>query len=288
MKRPLLSCPDDEGAGRQESTATMDPKSTLVVFSDIHSNLDALERVFGRLKMMEITNHKKFIGIGDVIGYGPQPKECTKLVTDFAIHIQGNHERYLMPDANLRRVNPHARQAIELTKGILENGSDDLLAFLNGFPEEHIQKTPQGFKLRFTHYAPNSDMGYVRNKEEAAKAFEGMDPEVKITFVGHTHQPALMEMRADGKADFLPAMDLKKHFGWENPITLAIDSQYILNVGSVGQPRDGDPRASVVLYDFAAHEIKFLRVDYDIEKTQKKIHDAGLPEWLSDRLAEGK
>jgi diadenosine tetraphosphatase ApaH/serine/threonine PP2A family protein phosphatase len=266
----------------------MDPKSTIVTFSDIHSNLDALERTLGRLKMMEITNHKKFIGIGDIIGYGPQPKECATLVRDFAVHVLGNHERYLQPDANLRRVNPHARQAVELTRGILSNGDSGLLEWLQSLPEDFVQHTPKGFKLRFTHYAPNSDMGYVRNKEEAAKAFEGMDPEIKITFVGHTHQPALMEMREDGKADFLPGQDLKKHFGWENPITLDPDSQYIINVGSVGQPRDGDPRASVVLYDFNAHEIKFLRVDYDVEKTQQKIRDAGLPDWLADRLAEGK
>lgn len=266
----------------------MDPKSTIVLFSDIHSNLDALERTLGRLKMMEITNHKKFIGVGDIIGYGAQPKECLALVRDFAIHIQGNHERYLQVDADLSRVNPHARQAVELTRGLLENGNSDHLEFLRSLPEEHIQKTPLGYKIRISHYAPNSDMGYVRNKEEAAKAFEGMDPEIRITFVGHTHQPALMELRADGKADFLPGQDLKRHFGWENPITLAPDSQYICNVGSVGQPRDGDPRASVVLYDFTAHEIKFLRVDYDVEKTQKKIRDAGLPDWLADRLSEGK
>ncbi len=266
----------------------MDPKSTIVVFSDIHSNLDALERTLGRLKMMEMTNHKKFIGIGDIIGYGPQPKECVKLVRDFAKHVRGNHERYLNPEEDLKRVNPHARQAVELTRDILSNGSAENLEWLIHLEDDFIQKVPKGYKLRFTHYAPNSDMGYVRNKEEAAKAFEGMDPELTITFVGHTHQPAIMEMRDDGKADFLPGQDVKKHFGFENPITLDPDSQYIINVGSVGQPRDGDPRASVVLYDFVAHEIMFLRVDYDVEKTQKKIKDIGLPDWLADRLEDGK
>jgi diadenosine tetraphosphatase ApaH/serine/threonine PP2A family protein phosphatase len=264
----------------------MEPKSTLVIFSDIHSNLDALERTIGRLKIMEINNHKKFIGIGDIIGYGPQPKECAYLVRDFAIHVRGNHEKYLGMTGKIRGVNPHALQAINLTRDCL-NGDADTLNWLTNLPEDYIQKTPKGYKLRFTHYAPNSDLGYVRNKEEAAKAFQGMDKEIKITFVGHTHQPALMEMREDGRADFLPGQDLKKHFGWENPITLDPDSQYIINVGSVGQPRDGDPRASVVLYDFNAHEIKFLRVDYDIEKTQEKIRTAGLPDNLADRLASG-
>jgi len=266
----------------------MDPKSTLVIFSDIHSNLDALERTLGRLKMMEITNHKKFIGIGDIIGYGPQPKECATIVRDFAMHVRGNHERYLGTKGRLRGVNPNAKQAIELTRELLSNGSNELLEWLIELPETFVQKTPKGYNLMFTHYAPNSDLGYVRNKEEAAKSFEGLDKEVTICFVGHTHQPALMELRQDGKADFLPGQDLKKHFGWENPITLDPDSQYILNVGSVGQPRDGDPRASVVLYDFMAHEIKFLRVDYDVEKTQEKIRDAGLPDHLADRLADGK
>jgi len=266
----------------------MDPKSTLVIFSDIHSNLDALERTLGRLKMMEMTNHKKYIGVGDVIGYGPQPKECARLVRDFAFHVKGNHERYLGSERKPRGVNPHAWQAIELTKGIMSNGESELLDWLVKLPDEFKQKTPKGYTLMFTHYAPNSDLGYVRNKEEAAKAFTGVPEDVTITFVGHTHQPALMELREDGKADFLPGQDLKRHFGWENPITLDPDSKYIINVGSVGQPRDGDPRASVVLYDFIAHEIKFLRVDYDVEKTQAKILDAGLPDHLAERLAEGK
>ncbi len=266
----------------------MDPKSTLVMFSDIHANLDALERTLGRLKMMDITNHKKFIGLGDIIGYGAQPKECVRLVRDFAVHIMGNHERYLGTQGKLRGVNPNARQAIEFTRSILTNGEKENLEWLCHLPEEYIQKTPLGFKIRVSHYAPNSDMGYVRNKEEAAKAFEGMDPEIRITFVGHTHQPALMVKRVDGKADYLPGQDVKKHFGWDNPVTLDPEEQWIVNVGSVGQPRDGDPRASVVLYDFVAHEIKFVRVDYDVEKTQKKIRDAGLPDHLADRLAEGK
>lgn len=264
----------------------MDPKSTLVIFSDIHSNLDALERTIGRLKMMEITNHKKFIGIGDIIGYGPQPKECAEIVRDFAFHVRGNHEKYLGMEGKIRGVNPHAVQAIELTRGCIQNNGD-MLGWLTSLPEDFIQSTPKEFKLRFTHYAPNSDLGYVRNKEEAAKAFEGVADDITLTFVGHTHQPALMEMRGDGKADFLPGQDLKKHFGWENPITLDPDSKYIINVGSVGQPRDGDPRASVVLYDFISHEIKFLRVDYDIEKTQEKIREAGLPDHLADRLTDG-
>jgi diadenosine tetraphosphatase ApaH/serine/threonine PP2A family protein phosphatase len=266
----------------------MDVKSTIVILSDIHANLDALERTIGRLKIMEITNPKKIICLGDVVGYGAQPKECTKIAQTFSVNLKGNHERYLSPGASLRKVNPHAKQAIEFTKDLLSNGESDLLNWLVALPDEWIQKTPRGLKLRFSHYAPNSDNGYVRNKEEAAKAFEGMDPDVKVTFVGHTHQAALMVKRIDGKADYLPGQDVKKHFGWDNPITLDPEEQWIVNVGSVGQPRDGDPRASAVLYDFLAHEIRFVRVDYDVDKTQQKIRDAGLPDALADRLATGK
>jgi predicted phosphodiesterase len=266
----------------------MESKSTIVILSDIHSNLDAIERTMGRLKIMDITNPKKMICLGDVVGYGAEPKECVKIAREFAVTIKGNHERYLSPGTSLRKVNPHARQAIEFTKQLLSNGDSEGLEWLVNLPDEYIQKTPRGLKLRFSHYAPNSDNGYVRNKEEAAKAFEGMDPEIRITFVGHTHQAALMVMRTNGKADYLPGQDVKRHFGWDNPITLDPDEQWIVNVGSVGQPRDGDPRASVVLYDFIAHEIKFLRVDYDIEKTQRKIREAGLPDNLAERLKEGK
>lgn len=266
----------------------MDSKTTIAILSDIHANLDAIDRTLGRLKIMEITNPRKMVSLGDIVGYGAQPKECIAIARQFAINIRGNHERYLSPGASLRKVNPHARQAIEFTKSLLSNGDNDYLQWLVGLPEEYIQETPRGLKIKFSHYAPNSDAGYVRNKEEAAKAFEGVPEDIKIHFVGHTHQAALMVKRTNGKADYLPGQDVKRHFGWDTPITLDPDEQWIVNVGSVGQPRDGDPRASVVLYDYKAHEIKFLRVDYDVEKTQNKIREAGLPEDLAVRLAEGR
>ncbi|MEO7993142.1 MAG: metallophosphoesterase family protein [bacterium] len=262
----------------------MDIKRCLAIVSDIHCNADALDRCIAKMNMMGLDNPKKIVHLGDAVGYGAKPKEVLRHVRTFGLALKGNHEDYLHA-VNTKNVNPNAIKAIEFNKTLL---SEEDIAWLTSLPDEQTISTQTGHKIKFAHYAPVVDYGYVENKADVEKSFAGVPEDVQVMFVGHTHKAALMSLDQKGRAQYLPGDDLKKTFGWDKEIQLDPDQRYIINVGSVGQPRDGDPRASFVLYDMAEHSIKFVRVDYSIEKTQGEIREAGLPAHLSDRLAKGE
>ena len=264
----------------------MDHSKCLVIASDIHSNFVALERCIAKLKMMGHDNMKKWLCLGDLIGYGPQPRECMAVGKQWPIIVQGNHESYMDYSYAERNLNKVARAAASWHYHFFNKDERNWCLAL---PKMKQVKLPTGMTIELRHYAPNSRAGYVYNRDEAEKAFADLPPEVKMVFVGHTHQPVLMEKKANGKCVYTPADELKKHFGWDTPLTLDRDSQYIINVGSIGQPRDNDVRASLVLYDMKEHEIKFVRVDYDIDKVVKQIEEIEkLPNQLGERLLVGK
>lgn len=262
----------------------MEISRCLAIVSDIHCNAEALTRCLTRLQMMGHDNPKKIVHLGDAIGYGAKPKEVVAKVRTFGLALKGNHEDYLVT-AEGRKVNPNALKAIEQNKTLL---TDDDIAWLTSLPDEKDITTQAGYTLRFAHYAPVVEYGYVENKADVERSFTGLPETVHVMFAGHTHKAALMSMDARGRAQYLPAEDLKKTFGWDTPIQLDPEQRYIVNVGSIGQPRDGDPRASFVLYDMGEHSLRFVRVDYSIEKTQEEIREAGLPAHLADRLAVGE
>ncbi len=264
----------------------MDHSKCLVIVSDIHSNIVALERCVDKLRMMGADNPKKWICLGDVIGYGPKPRECMAIAKQWPIIVRGNHESYMDYSYSERNLNPVARNAASWHYHLLNKEEREWCVAL---PEVKQVKLPNGIVAEFRHYAPNSRAGYVYNRDEAEKAFSTLPPEVKLVFVGHTHQPVIMEKKENGKCVYTPADQMKKHFGWDTPLTLDLDSQYIINVGSVGQPRDEDVRSSLVMYDMKEHEIKFVRVDYDIDKVIKQFEEAPeLPQSLGQRLLVGK
>ena len=264
----------------------MDHSKSLVILSDIHSNAVALERCIAKLRMMGADNLKKYVCLGDVIGYGPQPRECIAIAKGFPIIVRGNHEGYMDYSYTEKNLNPTARNAASWHYHFLTKEERE---WCLGLPQVKQISLPTGMIIEVRHYAPTSRAGYVYNRDEAEKAFKDLPPEVKLVFVGHTHQPVLMEKKANGKCVYTPADELKKHFGWDTPLNLDRDSQYIINVGSVGQPRDEDVRSSLVLYDMKEHEIKFVRVDYDIDKVVKMIKEnEKLPDSLGERLLVGK
>lgn len=263
----------------------MDNKSCLVIMSDIHSNIVALERAFDFLKVQGIESHRKVVCLGDVIGYGAKPKECVDIAKKFGICLSGNHESYLGGDFDKRRVNPKALEVIDFTKEIL---NEEDLNWLTGLPPTKTITIPKTEKtITFTHYAPGVSDGYVESKDDTTTAFEAIPENVSITFTGHTHKPAMAAVDAKGHPHYYTADDLKKYFGWDKPIILEPDQRYIINVGSIGQPRDGDERLSFVLYDMAEHSIRWFRTDYDIDKTVEQMEAANLPESLRERLLKG-
>lgn len=264
----------------------MDHSKCLVIVSDIHANLVALERVLEKLRLMGADNMKKWLCLGDVIGYGPQPKECIKIAKGWPIVVQGNHEGYMDYSYSKKNLNPSARNAASWTYHHLTTEEREWCLEL---PKVKQVKLPTDMIIELRHYAPNSKAGYVYNRDEAEKAFADLPAEVKLVFVGHTHKPVMMEKKKNGKCTYTPSEEFKDYFGWDTPLTLDRNSQYIINVGSVGQPRDEDVRASLVLYDVKEHEVKFVRVDYDIDKVVKMIEDnEKLPDSLGKRLLLGK
>ena len=237
------------------------------LIADIHANLEALEVVLEDAKKNNCT---RYVCLGDVVGYNPNPKECMKIVREMGMPcIMGNHDEYCAGDIDLTGFNPHAGHAIMWTRDQLSDEERDWLKRL-----KYLRMIANFTIVHSTLDAPKR-WGYVMSKLDAAASFTYQN--TGVCFFGHTHVP-LAFMRDQntvigGKYDSLEVEKGKK---------------YLINVGSVGQPRDGDPRAAYVIYNLEEGTIELRRLDYDLEKTQAKILDAGLPERLANRLALGK
>jgi len=249
--------------------------TTFALISDLHANLEALTAVLARIDALGIA---EVYCLGDVVGYGADPGACAELVMERCRWtIMGNHDFGLFHD--LRDFNPLAAEALvysrrRLKPGLLGGRRRRVQAFLAGLPqrmEEH------GFL--FVHGSPRDPiMEYVLKSdgflepEKMAAIFAQID---RPCFVGHTHWPGWH----DASFRFTQATDESR--------TLELpDGPIVVNVGSVGQPRDGDPRACFVVVD--GRQVEFHRVSYDIRTAQAKIVDAGLHQALADRLARGK
>ena len=237
------------------------------LIADIHANLEGLEVVLEDAKKNNCT---RYVCLGDVVGYNPNPKECMKIVREMGMPcIMGNHDEYCAGDIDLTGFNPHAGHAIMWTRDQLSDEERDWLKRL-----KYLRMIANFTIVHSTLDAPKR-WGYVMSKLDAAASFTYQN--TGVCFFGHTHVP-LAFMRDQntvigGKYDSLEVEKGKK---------------YLINVGSVGQPRDGDPRAAYVIYNLEEGTIELRRLDYDLEKTQAKILDAGLPERLANRLALGK
>jgi diadenosine tetraphosphatase ApaH/serine/threonine PP2A family protein phosphatase len=240
---------------------------TTAILSDIHANLDALEAV---LAVLDERKPARILCLGDVVGYGASPNECCELVRrSCPVTLLGNHDAAVAGRMDYTRFNVHARTAALWTAKVLTQPHRD---WLQALPLMHSYGS-----FACVHASPASPRAweYVFDRYDAEPQFQYFTE--PVCFIGHTHQPAAYELRDTGCAP-VTSPRLRLH----------PERRYIVNVGSVGQPRDRDPRASVVLYHEGAGEIEFLRVPYDIESAQKKILDAELPHFLAARLATGE
>jgi diadenosine tetraphosphatase ApaH/serine/threonine PP2A family protein phosphatase len=249
------------------------------ILSDIHANLEALEAVFEDLKRHR---PKGFALLGDVIGYGPNPRECIERVMDAEIALLGNHEEALLyyPE----NFNPKAREALEWTREQLNSGAHDrernyaMWDFLGNLKEQE----GDGRRFRWVHGSPLDPLHeyvtprLVRKPERLAEMF-AVFPE-QICFCGHSHIPGIY--LEDGR------FASPRSVNHEISLRALNGRRAIINVGSVGQPRDGDPRACYVTYD--RERIRFHRVEYDFRPTQAKIRKVdALPDFLAARLEKG-
>jgi diadenosine tetraphosphatase ApaH/serine/threonine PP2A family protein phosphatase len=240
---------------------------TTAILSDIHANLDALQAV---LAVLDERRPARVLCLGDVVGYGANPNECVAAVRERCeLVLLGNHDAAATGGPEAARFNVHARAAAQWTAKVLTTANRD---FLRELPLTHTYDS-----FGCVHASPASPRSweYIFDRYDAEPQFQYFGE--PICFIGHTHQPAAYELR---DSNCVPVTSPRLRF--------QEDRRYIVNVGSVGQPRDRDPRASLVLYHEGAGEIEFIRVPYDIESAQKKILDAELPPFLAARLATGE
>ena len=239
----------------------------VAVISDVHGNYHALEAV---LKEIDAARVDAVWCLGDTVGYGPRPNECCDLVRDRAGHcLVGNHDLVVLGELTVSEFNDEAAAAAIWTAEVLTPESRAFLASLKPFGEV------EGVDL-FHASARDPVWEYVLT-EEAARATLELSS-AQLVLVGHSHV-ALAISADDGRVDGGPARGGSK---------INLDGRRLLNPGSVGQPRDGDPRAAWVLLDLEERFAEFHRVPYSIERTQAEMRERGLPQALAVRLERGE
>ncbi|MFQ5706292.1 MAG: metallophosphoesterase family protein [bacterium] len=238
------------------------------IISDIHGNLEALQRV---LEEIETRNIGEILCLGDVVGYGPNPNECVEIVRKHAkITLAGNHDYAPLGRLDLSYFNPWARSAVEWTGEELTPASTE---FLMNLP---LMAQMDGFAIVHATPLNPEEWNYITTVGDAVINFPEFQGQV--CFIGHSHVPLNIVMNGNG------ACDVEK----QNPMPLLEGKRYIINVGSVGQPRDFNSKASFGVYDSDEKVFELVRTVYDLASTQKKIRDAGLPDFLAERLARGQ
>ena len=236
------------------------------VIADIHSNLEALEVVLADSKEQNCTH---YCCIGDVVGYGANPRECLEIVRSMGMPcVKGNHDEYCSMDDTLEGFNPHAAEAVQWTRQQLSVEDRQWLRDLR-----YVRLVASFSMVHATLDVPQR-WGYVFDKLAAAASFTYQN--TSVCFFGHTHVPVAF------------IRDSMVRGGTYSKFKVEAGRKYFVNVGSVGQPRDLNPKAAYVVYDLDEGTIELRRLDYDIAKAQKKILDAGLPPRLADRLSHGK
>jgi predicted phosphodiesterase len=238
----------------------------VALFGDIHANLEALEAVLADAREH---NCSDYVCLGDVVGYNANPVECLNIVRDMGCAIvKGNHDEEAYGDHSLDMMNPIAAHALAWTRKQL---SEDKRSWLKNL--RMIQQI-EDFTIVHSTLDQPSNWSYVTNRFDAMANFSYQFSQ--ICFHGHTHIPKVY------------VRDRRVHEIEADTLQIEEGVKYFINIGSVGQPRDGDPRGCYVIYDTESRSIVFRRVEYDIKKTQQKIIAAGLPEILSDRLLTGR
>lgn len=233
------------------------------IFGDIHSNMEALEAVLEDMQAKQVTHT---VCIGDIVGYNANPSECLELVRALGCPIvKGNHDEEASEDRDISHFNELAYTSMQYSRDQLSN---EQKKFLRSIP---MQRPVSNFTVVHATLDGPARWGYVFSALEAESSFTYQ--RTQICFFGHTHVPHVF------------IRDTKVHEFFYRKIDIKPDKRYFVNVGSVGQPRDGDWRSAYAIYDTEENSIELRRIPYDIAKQQQKIVQAGLPERLAERLA---
>ncbi len=239
------------------------------IISDIHANLDALKVVLDDLRAQNVD---RVVCLGDIVGYGPEPNECVQRVQETcAFTVVGNHDYAALGRLDTLAFNDYARAAADWTSEAL---SPESRAFLEQLP---LTKELDGMLLVHASPLAPEEWTYVLSYHEAERQFAAFTE--RLCFIGHSHLPVVVE-NTDGHVEAL-------RYPNGDPLPLRAECRYLINVGSVGQPRDRDPRSAYVVYDSEADTVLLRRLEYPVREAQAKIIDAGLPPFLAFRLDSG-
>jgi len=238
----------------------------IAIFADIHANLEALNAVLADAQQQAVTD---YVCLGDIVGYNADPAACLERVRELGCPtVKGNHDEDAAGSHPLDSMNPVAAAALEWTRSQLTDEQRHWLARLR-----MVRQVSEFTAVHSTLDQP-SNWNYVTNRFDAMANFSYQF--TSLCFHGHTHVPRVY-VKTD-RVQEVPA----------DAITIEKGAKYFINVGSVGQPRDGDWRASYAIYDVPSQLVVFRRVEYDIVTTQQKILAAGLPKMLAERIMEGR
>ncbi|MGQ9688840.1 MAG: metallophosphoesterase family protein [Desulfobaccales bacterium] len=243
----------------------------LAVISDIHSNMHALEQVLTQLRQEKVD---LILNLGDLVGYNANPNECIEMVREASVlSLAGNHDLALLDVELAQYFNIIAYQAIIWAQ---EQVCPEGKEFLKNLP-----LTCEGDWYLACHGTPTSADSYINYHFQGKKVLKMLDKGLglRVCFFGHTHRRALWYKDIRGKVALLPITPGK--------ILLEPRWHYLINPGSVGQPRDGNPEAAYAIFDQEEFSIHYKSVPYDVAAAQDCILKAGLPEYLAERLAQG-
>ena len=234
----------------------------IAIISDIHANLEALNKA---LSIIDEQRPDEIVCLGDVVGYGPDPNQCVDIIRERAsVILMGNHDFAVTHTEATENFNPIAKEAVFWTR---EKITGDNLHFLSSLPY-----TSKRDDILFVHSTPMEpeNWHYVFTWNDAMAQFDHFDE--SICFIGHSHVPQIFFNNTDVPISF----------------SLSRAARYLINVGSIGQPRDGNPKLSFGILNTDEWHYQPFRSDYDVELTAKKIKDSGLPTFLADRLVKGR
>jgi predicted phosphodiesterase len=237
-------------------------------FSDVHANLEALKACVLDFRSEKID---KLFFLGDAVGYGPNPDECVKLIDKISeVGLMGNHDYAALGLMETEYFNQYAAQSVGWTKDSLSQKSIEIMT--------DFELTHQVDDILMVHSSPKDpeNWHYILDMDDAEENFNYFQQ--KICLVGHTHRPYIVYKSGTENAV------LSRQTGE----VLQDDCRYLVNIGSVGQPRDGDPRSCYMIFDTETSSLSLKRVQYNVRNTQNDMAKVGLPEYLIERLTTGR
>lgn len=249
----------------------------ILILSDVHANQEALHACMAAAPEYDIA-----VNLGDVVGYGGSPNEVLEEIRGICrLHVRGNHDKVCSGIMGVQGFNPAAALAASWTSEML---TPENTAWLRALPSGPL--TLDGAEdARFVHGSPLHEDEYIMDISDALQVL--LHQTIHVTFFGHSHMQGGFVLYRNSGSEFQVHIDIGDAVDFSE-LHLIRTAHYLINPGSVGQPRDGDCRAGFALYDTERDTVWFYRIPYDIEQAKKRILDARLPERLASRLSLGR